>query len=226
MNTGLGQRVDTVEPSFNITSESSILDYLDPTLLEDDETLADARKSLLDGKLVVIRDAFIPEFAEHVWKQIDRDDLNWTNLDHNFDSQHIAGHISFKYALTDKNAYSTELLDVLNMLNHPITTGFMEAISGRKCSGPTGNIVPTWYKPEDSSSPHTDFQGTWSVTFLWQLSKDWDPSWGGAFYWGPSKTVEDGYYYPTFNTLLLFLPTPTSMHAVMPVTDKMQRVSV
>jgi hypothetical protein len=31
--------------------------------------------------------------------------------------------------------------------------------------------------------------------------------------------VEDGHFFPTFNTLLLFLPTPTSVHAVTPVTE-------
>jgi Rps23 Pro-64 3,4-dihydroxylase Tpa1-like proline 4-hydroxylase len=216
MNATLGQRVDTVEPVFNITSESSILDYLDPTLLEDDETLANVRKSLLDGQLVVIRDAFIPEFAEYVWKQLDRDDLNWTRMVHKSNSQHTAGHISSKHRLPDT---STELLEVMDMLINTKTKDFMEAISGRGCSSPIRKIAPSLYKPGDYSAPHTDFHGWRSVTFLWNLSKDWDPSWGGAFYWGPSKTVEDGYYYPTFNTLQLFLPTPSSVHAVTPVTD-------
>jgi Rps23 Pro-64 3,4-dihydroxylase Tpa1-like proline 4-hydroxylase len=31
--------------------------------------------------------------------------------------------------------------------------------------------------------------------------------------------MEDGSHYPTFNTLLLFLPTPSSVHAVTPVTE-------
>jgi hypothetical protein len=91
------------------------LEYLAPTLLEDDKTLADIQRSLLDGQLVVIRDAFIPEY---VWKQIDRDDLNWTRKDVNSDSQsspgHISGHISRKHRLADKKAYSTELVDVLD----------------------------------------------------------------------------------------------------------------
>jgi hypothetical protein len=192
------------------------LEYLAPTLLEDDKTLADIQRSLLDGQLVVIRDAFIPEY---VWKQIDRDDLNWTRKDVNSYSQSSPGHISRKHRLADKKAYLTELVDVLDMLHHPMTKGFMETISGRRCSSPIRKIEPSLYNPGDYSAPHTDFHGLRSVTFLWNLSKDWDPGWGGAFYWGPSKTVEDGYYYPTFNTLMLFLPTPTSIHAVTPVTE-------
>jgi hypothetical protein len=74
------------------------------------------------------------------------------------------------------------------------------------------------YKPADYASPHTDFMQMRSTAFLWNLSKDWDPSWGGAFYWSPAGNMEDGFHYPAFNTLLLFLPTPSSVHMVTPVT--------
>ena len=47
-----------------------------------------------------------------------------------------------------------------------------------------------------------------------------DPSWGGAFYWHPAKTLADGYHYPKFNTLLLFLPTVPSIHSVTAVSDR------
>jgi Rps23 Pro-64 3,4-dihydroxylase Tpa1-like proline 4-hydroxylase len=218
MNATLGQRVDIVEPGFDITAESSILEYLNPTLLKDDETLANVRKSLLDGQLVVIRDAFIPEFAEYVWKQVDMEDLNWVPTPPVSTTHLVPGNVSHKHRLANKKDYPTELLDVLDMFRHPMTTSFMETISGRTCSGPMSLVATSLYKPGDYSSPHSDFKGTRSVSFLWNLSKDWDPSWGGAFYWGASKTVDNGYHYPTFNTLLLFLPTPSSVHAVTPVT--------
>jgi Rps23 Pro-64 3,4-dihydroxylase Tpa1-like proline 4-hydroxylase len=207
------------KPTFKLTSESSLLDYLDPVLLEDDETLVDIRKSVRSGQLVVIRDAFIPEFAEHVWKQLNRDDLSWTSgCWRTPTSKHIRGQVTCTH-MPDKRSYSSELLEVMDMLDNTKTKDFMETISGRKCSGPTWNMNPSWYKPGDYASPHTDFLQMRYTAFLWNLSKDWDPSWGGAFYWSPAGNVEDGFHYPTFNTLLLFLPTPSSVHMVTPVTE-------
>mgnify|MGYP000730312033 CR=1 FL=1 len=114
-----------VKPPFKIKSESSLLDYLDPTLLEDDETLADARKSLLNGQLVAIRDAFIPGFAEYVWKQLDSDDLKWASTpDVSTVNDSAPGHISRKHLVANQRAYSTELLEALGILSHPTTKGF------------------------------------------------------------------------------------------------------
>jgi hypothetical protein len=97
------------KPTFKLTSESSLLDHLDPVLLEDDETLADIRKSVQNGQLVVIRDAFIPEFTEHVWKQLDRDDLNWTRGCWTPTPQLVPGHVTCTH-MPDKRSYSSELL--------------------------------------------------------------------------------------------------------------------
>jgi hypothetical protein len=116
-------------------------------------------------------------------------------------------------------SYSTELLVVMDMLNNTKTKDFMQEISGRDSSGPTRDIEPSWYKLGDFSAPHNDFTQMRSIAFLWNLSKYWDPSWGGAFHWSPAGNMEDGYHYPTFNTLLLFLPTPSSVHMVTPVTE-------
>jgi hypothetical protein len=46
-------------------------------------------------------------------------------MGHNHNSQRIAGHISIKHDVSaDKSICSLELFDVLNVLSHPITTGF------------------------------------------------------------------------------------------------------
>jgi hypothetical protein len=130
------------KPTFKITSDSSLLDYLDPVLLEDDETLAAMRKSVRNGQLVVIRDAFIPEFAEHVWKQLDRDDLDWTRQDCIPTPQLVPGDVTYHH-MPDLRRYSTEILEVMDMLNNTKTKDFMEEISGRDSSGPTRDIAPS-----------------------------------------------------------------------------------
>jgi hypothetical protein len=72
--------------------------------------------------------------------------------------------------------------------------------------------------------PHLDFHGTQSVAFLWHLSKDWDPRWGGAFCWSPSNAVEYGCCCSTFNTLLFFLPSaPPLVRAVTPVAENAKK---
>ena len=78
---------------------------------------------------------------------------------------------------------------------------------------------PSQYKKGDHSNPHTDRRESRSITFLWQLTKDWKPEWGGAFFWN-NAYYENGYQHPTFNTLLLFSVTTKSVHMVTPVTKK------
>lgn len=202
----------------NITSQSSILDALDPSILEDDELLSDIKAKLLQGEVVIIRDAFKPEFAEYAWAELNREELKW-EVNPDVRTLHsIPGHTSHKQKPIEAT-YSTGLLEVLELFEHENTKEFMGSLSGCSCSGPDVGLKPSWYKPNDYSSPHTDFKGERSLALIWNLSKDWEPSWGGAFYWFPSQTMEGGYQHATFNTLILFLPTPSSIHAVTPVAE-------
>jgi hypothetical protein len=45
------------------------------------------------------------------------------------------------------------------------------------------------------------------------------PGLGRSFLLEPSKTMDNGHHYPAFNTLLLFLRTPTLVHASTPVAE-------
>lgn len=47
-----------IDPATEGDSDSSIVDFIDPSILEDDELLDDIRSQLVKGKLVVIRNAF------------------------------------------------------------------------------------------------------------------------------------------------------------------------
>src|SRR5206468_8983413 len=59
--------------------------------------------------------------------------------------------------------------------------------------------------PGDHLLPHDDRLRTGEndsrqLAFVWHLTKNWRPTWGGDFYWCP----EDRYFTPVFNTLMLF----------------------
>ena len=51
---------DALSDDFAILSNTSIIDLLDPSLMEDEELLDEIRQNLLLGNLVVIEDAFKP----------------------------------------------------------------------------------------------------------------------------------------------------------------------
>lgn len=62
---------------FTLTEDTSILDVLNPDILHDEGIQNEIRKRLHNHELVVLRDAFVPEFADYVWEELYRDDLEW-----------------------------------------------------------------------------------------------------------------------------------------------------
>ena len=59
--------------------------------------------------------------------------------------------------------------------------------------------------------------GQRTVAYVWHLSKGWQPEWGGGLYW--ADNAQNQRIYPaSFNTLVLFLVTPSSSHFVTPVS--------
>lgn len=73
----------------------------------------------------------------------------------------------------------------------------------------------TWYQDGDFISPHNDVVGQRALSFVLSLTKQWDKALGGSFWW-LSDTPHQ--FAPEFNTLVLFMPSPRSMHLVSPVT--------
>jgi len=196
-----------------IAPDSSIVDFLDPSILEDDDLLSEIRSNLLKGKLVIIQDAFTAEFAEYAWRQLDRDDVVWKKEHLRVDGEE-PGCFSSRHVIPDASSMSPKLRMVLDVFENIKSKEFLEGISGRSLAN-IPSLNPNWFKQYDYSNPHADTQ--YSLQFVWYLSKDWDPTYGGAFYWFPSSTLEGGYHYPKFNALYLMLPTPSTIHAVTPV---------
>ena len=65
---------------------------------------------------------------------------------------------------------------------------------------------------------------TRAVTFNYYLTKQWNEEWGGSFVWEKPHSV----LVPSFNTLVMFLVGPGSMHHVEPVVseNKIKRLAI
>lgn len=100
-----------------------------------------------------------------------------------------------------------------DMLNHPASKIFMHNLTQRDCHGQTF-ASPSYYMPRDHSLPHTDFKNARTVAFVWHLSKNWIPEWGGALYWHPDRR----FLHASYNTLSLFSVSPKSFHFVTSVS--------
>jgi len=69
------------DKEFAYHDDMSILDVLNPELLQNVTLWQDIAERLRNHELVIIRDAFVPEFADYVWEELYRDDLEWPHWD-------------------------------------------------------------------------------------------------------------------------------------------------
>lgn len=132
--------------------EQSIQAYLNPQLFEDPATMADVSKRLKAGEVVVLKDAFRPEFAEMVHAELSSKDVAWELNEAYFpDGYHHRHHNVY-----DQASWSARLNASLAMLSSAASQRFMQELTGRDCSGETQG-APSWYKTGDHSLPHTDW---------------------------------------------------------------------
>jgi hypothetical protein len=87
-------------------------------------------------------------------------------------------------------------------------------LTGCACGGRL-SFTASRYLPGDYAVPHTDADDGRSLAYIWYLSKDWRPEWGGNLVWCPTGAT----VAPTFNTLVLFKVTRESLHTVTPVSS-------
>mmetsp|Transcript_37918 Transcript_37918/g.55894 ORF Transcript_37918/g.55894 Transcript_37918/m.55894 type:complete len:362 (+) Transcript_37918:104-1189(+) len=200
----------SVPASTYTLGKNSIEDYLSPRLFEDPAILQDVRQRLKDGRLVVIKDAFVPEFAEAMHQEL-LAETSWTkNEDYLKDGYHYK-----HYNVYDRGDYSPLFRSALQMFDSEESKQFMANLTGRDCSGDTLGS-PSYYDSGDHSLPHTDHVGQRSVAYVWHLSKNWKPEWGGGLYWA-QEPLANAYFHANFNQLVLFSVTPMSSHFVTTV---------
>ena len=129
--------------------------------------------------MVVIRNAFIDELADAMHEQLDL----MTNWDRNEDYFEDGYHFRHNN-IYDKNDFPPLFQAVNKMFESDATKQFLTKLSGRDCTGSISG-APSYYEAGDHSLPHTDHIGQRSVAYIWHLSKNWRPEWGGALYWAP-----------------------------------------
>jgi hypothetical protein len=170
VSAGLLRRFEPkVIPTFTVEPNTSIHQYLNPKLLEDPSTLEKVGERLRAGELVIIRDAFRPEFAEAMHYDLSTNE-DWGLFQvHSSDGFHYHHHNIY-----DAEDYSELMNTTYKMFDHPDTKAWAEGLTGKDCSGEvTGS--PSYYMPGDYSMPHTDFKGERTVAYVWHLSKNWRP---------------------------------------------------
>ena len=201
---------DSTLPSLqyeSAASSSGIQRFLNPAL-----DLDDARARLRAGEMVVLRNAFVSEFAEATHAALSDPSFPWTQNEAYFDDGYSFCHSN----VYDRSRWPHALNATFSVFNDEATKQWVEELSGRECAGvPIGS--PSNYRPGDYSLPHSDWMGQRTVAYVWHLSKDWRPEWGGGLYWAQNRHNQR-IYPASFNTLVLFLVTPSSSHFVTPVS--------
>lgn len=194
----------------------SIETYLRPSLRGPGSALTDVGPRLAAGGLVAIRDAFEPDFAERMYRSLDRC-TTWRVYENYEDDFHYHHHNLFH-----SDEYPADLAWCSKVFDSSSTKAWVTRLSGRSCPGPA-EVYASWYLPGDHSLPHNDVADSGAnfnrqVAFVWHLAKDWRSEWGGALFWCPKAS----YLPPVFNTLWLFNVGPESTHFVTHVSPYAQ----
>lgn len=188
--------------------------FLNPELFNDPSTMEQIQSSLAKGEVVVLRNAFKKSFAEAAYCQLSSEFAPWALNEAYFPDGYAHKHSN----IYDQSKWTERLNKTFSVFQSDATKDWISKISGRDCSGDcTGS--PSLYRAGDHSLPHTDWIGQRTVAYVWHLSKDWLPEWGGALYW--AQNLHANATFPaSFNTLVLFGVTTKSAHFVTTVSPR------
>ena len=175
----------------------------------------------------VVKEALDPKYAEQLYDELLQFN-HWTgesektfqgegvpelNKDYSYQRQSIP---------TSAPKAPATLLKLDAYLNSTEFLTWMNDVSGRKCDYFAGSA--TRFGPGDHITRHNDdltvtrsdgLNHRRAVTVNYWLTRDWQPDWGGQFVWETPYTE----IVPTFNTLVIFLPGPSTQHWVEPVAE-------
>lgn len=209
----VGKLVQTLVAEGLLEQEASaegptIEDVLNPTIFQDRDLLARIGQEVANGSAVAIPNAFDERFADEVHGALDQT-AGWApHEDYRTPFFHYHHH-----NLYDPSRHPPELLRCEKIFGSASTRRLMSDITSCDCDGVI-RLSAALYLPGDHSLPHTDVVGARTVSFVWHLSKDWRPEWGGHFVWCPTGAVLN----PSHNCLVLFKVTHQSLHFVSTVT--------
>ena len=154
--------------------------YLNGDIFADQRRLAHIRDHLSGGRLVAIRNALDPDFAEAVYQHLDQPTPWNTSASYKY--------LQFIYRKIEGHSLPSPLKSLWTALLGARSREWMEALCGRPCDG-AAELLAFWYMPGGYATPHSDGGSGRSVALVWHLTKDWDDRWGGDFIWHPSGTV-------------------------------------
>jgi hypothetical protein len=181
----------------------SIAQYLSPAY-RSERTLTAIGNHLANGDCVLLKDAFEPEFADRMYRALDQYQ-DW-RIDQDLSSRVF----SHRYhRIPQRSLYPRDVQWCMNIFDSPETKELISRLTNRDCAGDVA-LAANLYLPGDYALPHSDSTGTRSVTFIWYLTTDWDPLWGGQLHWCPSWRIVQ----PSFNSLILFNVSEETRHYV------------
>jgi len=181
---------------------------LDPQTFSDPELLRRIGREIRDGRAVVIPEAFERSVAARIFAALDgcAKWVPYENYSHAFFHYH-------HHNIYDPLRFGAELSECERILGSTSSKQLMSELTGLDCRGPL-RMGAGMYLAGDHSLPHTDATGWRSLAYVWYLSPEWRPEWGGHFVWCPTGAMMS----PTFNTLVLFRVTQSSLHFVSNVS--------
>lgn len=190
----------------------SIRAYLNPEIVKDPLLLKKIGGHLSRGSLLVIPNAFRGDFAERIFRELDN--FNHWRIYENYTSSqfHYRHHNSYEPEL-----YPSVLKFCSSLFESKATKEFISQLARSDCRGKL-QFGASWYMPGDHSTPHSDRSENRQVAFVWHLSKNWKPNWGGDFFWARGAQMIP----PSFNTLMLFRTLRDGIHCVTEVTPVAQ----
>mmetsp|Transcript_32455 Transcript_32455/g.49652 ORF Transcript_32455/g.49652 Transcript_32455/m.49652 type:complete len:407 (-) Transcript_32455:591-1811(-) len=210
----LGYPESYTKTPFELNLGSGIESYLNGNYRTIEMKHAIAKK-LRAGNLVVLKNAFLPEFAQRMHEELW--DSNYTAHQDYIDDGFTYHHHNV-YDLEDQTDY---LKSVVELFRSKQSRDFMHQMTGRDTHGFPSHGAPSHYVPWDYSMAHADYFDQRTVTYVWHLTKSWRPEWGGGLYWCREST-DKAYTPASFNTLFLFIVSPDTQHFVTLVSPLSQ----
>jgi Rps23 Pro-64 3,4-dihydroxylase Tpa1-like proline 4-hydroxylase len=212
LNLRVATRADFVSDAFETLD---IKKLLDPKLLKHPAIVESISENLMDGKVMVLRNAFHPDVADAVYRELNTASEFVVDQDH-----HERGsHHFFRSLNVDAMRHHKILNATLEVFSSEATKQFMSNLSGRDCMGEMTEARVELYQLGDHSLPTPDFLNQRTVGFEWHLAKDWKPEWGGALYWC-QESAGSAFLHASFNTLILYNVNQDFSHFVTPITTE------
>lgn len=198
----------------------SVASILHPKTFADPTLMQRIGKAVAAGHAVVVPNAFEEGLANRIHARLE-ESAHWQANEGVLREPFRFRHDNF-FHFRHRNIFEDQFLpdDALacqSVLASRATKELMSEITGTDCRGPL-EFAASQYLPGDYSLPHCDDSRERSIAYVWHLTKDWRPEWGGDFVWCPTGAVTS----PTFNSLLLFHVTERSLHFVSPVSPRAQ----